>query len=195
MTPAAWPALSAEIARCRQCADRLPLGPRPIFAGSATARLRLISQAPGRKAHLAGVPFADASGDRLRDWLGITPEVFYDERQVAILPMGFCYPGTGASGDLPPRPECAPAWRRELLGHLTQVRLTLVIGQYAQHYYLRDEGKDSLTETVLNWADYGPAWLPLPHPSPRNTFWLKKNPWFEQEVIPHLQQRVAPLLL
>ena len=127
--------------------------------------------------------------------LGVDKTTFYDESRIAIMPMGLCYPGRGKSGDLPPRPECAPTWHDKVLMLLPNIELTLLIGQYAQRHYLREAGKDSLTETVRNWADYGPAWLPLPHPSPRNTFWLKKNPWFEQEVIPHLQQRVAPLLL
>ncbi len=139
-------------------------------------------------------PWDDPSGDRLRQWLGVDKATFYDESRIAIMPMGLCYPGKGKSGDLPPRPECAPTWHDKVLMLLPNIELTLLIGQYAQAYYLREAAKGSLTETVRSWTDYGPAWLPLPHPSPRNTFWLRKNPWFEQDVIPHLQQRVAPLL-
>jgi len=145
--------------------------------------------------HASGIPWDDPSGDRLRHWLGVDKTTFYDESRIAIMPMGLCYPGKGKSGDLPPRPECAPTWHDKVLMLLPNIELTLLIGQYSQQYYLGKAGKGSLTETVRQWADYGPAWLPLPHPSPRNTFWLRKNPWFEQDVLPHLQQRVAPLLL
>mgnify|MGYP002146570454 CR=1 FL=1 len=185
--------LLRAVRACALCAEHLPMGPRPVLQCHGSARILIAGQAPGRKVHASGVPFQDASGDRLRDWLGITPEVFYDERQVAILPMGFCYPGTGASGDLPPRPECAPAWRRELLGHLTQVRLTLVIGQYAQHHHLPAAG-GSVTAVVQSWRAHWPDVVPLPHPSPRNNRWLARNPWFEQELLPALRQRVAEVL-
>lgn len=157
-----------------------------------SARLLIAGQAPGRKVHESGIPFDDASGDRLRAWLGLTREVFYDARKVAIVPMGFCFPGTGKSGDHPPRPECAPLWRERLLAGLSKVRLTLVIGQYAMAYHLPNAGA-SLTEAVQNWRSHGPKIMPLPHPSPRNNIWLKRNPWFEAEVLPDLQQRVASL--
>lgn len=186
--------LFAQIRACRLCEAHLPLGPRPVIRGSEHARLLIIGQAPGTRVHASGIPWDDPSGDRLRQWLGVDKATFYDESRIAIMPMGLCYPGKSKSGDLPPRPECAPTWHDKVLMLLPNIELTLLIGQYAQAYYLRDAAKGSLTETVRSWADYGPAWLPLPHPSPRNTFWLKKNPWFEQDVVPHLQQRVAPLL-
>lgn len=185
--------LLAQVHACTLCAQALPLGPKPILQVHPEARVLVASQAPGRKAHQSGIPFDDASGDRLRDWMGLSRERFYDPRQVAILPMGFCYPGKGASGDLPPRRECAPAWREALLGQLAGVELTLVIGQYAQGWHLPGR-KASLTETVRAWRDYGPALLPLPHPSPLNNLWLSRNPWFEAEVVPMLRQRVAALL-
>ena len=153
------------------------------------ARILIAGQAPGRRVHESGVPFDDPSGERLRDWLGIDRDTFYDERRIAILPMGFCYPGTGKSGDLPPRPECAPAWRTALLELLTGVRLTLVIGQYAQAWHLPD-ARRNLTETVRAWREYDPGVIPLPHPSPRNNIWLKKNPWFGEELLPKLRERV-----
>ncbi|QXC31753.1 uracil-DNA glycosylase family protein [Aeromonas sp. FDAARGOS 1409] len=186
--------LFEQIRACRLCEAYLPLGPRPVIRGNERARLLIIGQAPGTRVHASGIPWDDPSGDRLRQWLGVDKSVFYDESRIAIMPMGLCYPGRGKSGDLPPRPECAPTWHDKVLMLLPNIELTLLIGQYAQAYYLREVAKGSLTETVRHWADYGPAWLPLPHPSPRNTLWLKKNPWFEQAVIPHLQQRVAPLL-
>lgn len=157
------------------------------------ARVLIAAQAPGRKVHETGIPFNDASGERLREWMGVTRETFYDPKRMAILPMGFCYPGTGKSGDLPPRPECAPAWRDRLLRHLRQLELTLVIGQYAHAYHLADE-KSSLTETVKNWQAHWPKIIPLPHPSPRNNIWLKRNPWFEKELVPRLRRRVSEVL-
>lgn len=187
------PALLREVRSCTLCAKHLPLGPRPVLQMSGTARILVAGQAPGRKVHASGQPFTDASGDRLRDWLGVTEEVFYDPRQIAILPMGFCYPGTGKSGDLPPRPECAPAWRDRLLGHLPDLALTLVIGRYAIAYHLPD-ARGSLTELVRAWKSHGPSIMPLPHPSPRNNIWLRKNPWFEREVLPALRDRVGALL-
>jgi uracil-DNA glycosylase len=182
-----------QVRSCELCAKSLPLGPRPVLQMHAAARILIVGQAPGRKVHETGIPFNDASGDRLRAWLGITRETFYDARKVAILPMGFCYPGTGKSGDWPPRQECAPAWRLPLLSHLTNLQLTLVIGQYAMAYHLPNE-KASLTDVVQAWRKHWPRIVPLPHPSPRNNIWLKRNPWFEQELIPILQVQVAKLL-
>ena len=158
------------------------------------AAILIAGQAPGRRVHESRTPFDDPSGERLRDWMGIDRETFYDPRRVAILPMGFCYPGTGRSGDLPPRPECAGKWRAPLLALLPAVRLTLVIGQYALDWHLKDRQEKSLTQTVRNWKAYWPKVLPLPHPSPRNNIWLKKNPWFQGDVLPGLQARVRSLL-
>jgi uracil-DNA glycosylase len=186
-------ALLDEVSRCQRCVAYLPHGARPVVQLHPDARILIASQAPGRKVHESGVPFNDASGERLRDWMGVTRDIFYDARKIAILPMGFCFPGTGKSGDLQPRPECAPAWRKPLLAHLNRVELTLVIGQYAQAYHLPQQNS-SLTETVKSWRDFFPAILPLPHPSPRNNLWLRRNPWFEQEVLPALQQRVRQVL-
>lgn len=160
---------------------------------SPEARILIAGQAPGRKVHESGVPFDDASGDRLRDWLGVSKEQFYDAKFIAILPMGFCYPGTGKSGDLPPRPECAPAWREQVLARLKKLQITLVVGQYAQAYHLQSEA-GSVTDLVLAWRKSWPHVVPLPHPSPRNNLWLKRNPWFEAELIPALRKRVSKLL-
>lgn len=187
------PQLLTEIRACTLCTEHLPLGPRPVVQADARARILIVGQAPGRKVHETGLPFNDASGDRLRAWLGMSREVFYDESQVAIVPMGFCFPGTGKSGDLPPRPECAPAWREPLLAHLKNVELVLVIGQYAQAWHLPDQGP-TLTHVVQGWRKHWPQTLPLPHPSPRNNAWFKRNPWFAEEVVPLLQERVAELL-
>lgn len=185
--------LLTEVRACTLCADHLPLGPRPVVQAHTAARILIVGQAPGRKVHETGLPFNDASGDRLRAWLGMTREVFYDPKQVATLPMGFCFPGTGKSGDLPPRPECAPAWRSPLLAHLKHIQLTLVIGQYAQAYHLPDDS-GSVTEVVQAWRKHWPHLVPLPHPSPRNNLWLKRNPWFEKKLIPVLRARVAEVL-
>ena len=186
-------ALLSEVRACVLCAEHLPLGPRPVVQMHRSARILIAGQAPGRKVHETGVPFSDASGDRLRTWLGLSREEFYDAEQVAILPMGFCFPGTGRSGDLPPRPECAPAWRAALLSHLKHLRLTLVIGQYAQAYHLPNEAA-SVTGAVQAWRKNWPHTVPLPHPSPRNNLWLKRNPWFETELVPALRRRVAEVL-
>jgi len=186
-------ALLREVRACTRCAQHLPLGPRPVVQVHESARILIAGQAPGRKVHDTGVPFNDASGERLRAWLGLSREIFYDAERIAILPMGFCFPGTGKSGDLPPRPECAPAWRAALLSRLTNLQLTLVIGQYAQAYHLPGAG-ESLTEVVQAWRQHWPAIIPLPHPSPRNNLWLKRNPWFEQELIPALRNRVTQVL-
>ena len=185
--------LLTEVRACTLCAEHLPLGPRPVLQVHASAQILIAGQAPGRKVHETGIPFDDASGDRLRNWLGVSREVFHDARQVAILPMGFCFPGTGKSGDLPPRPECAPAWRASLLSHLKHLKLTLVIGQYAMAYHLPHEA-GTLTEIVQTWQKYWPHTVPLPHPSPRNNRWLKRNPWFEKDLVPLLQSRISGIL-
>ena len=185
--------LVESVRRCRICEKSLPLGPRPVLQVDSRATILIAGQAPGRRVHETGVPFDDPSGDRLRDWLGITRDVFYDATKVAILPMAFCYPGTGKSGDLPPRPECEPAWRQQLLDHLENIELTLVIGQYAQKSHLPN-AKKNLTETVRAWKDYGKSVIPLPHPSPRNNIWLKKNPWFAELLLPHLKRSVRKAL-
>jgi uracil-DNA glycosylase len=178
---------------CDLCAAHLPHGPNPIIQIDPRARILIAGQAPGRKVHESGVPFNDASGERLRDWMGVTRAAFYDASRIAILPMGFCYPGTGKSGDLAPRPECAAHWRQALLEQLTEVRLTLVIGQYALAYNL-PQRPATLTDTVKAWREYFPAVLPLPHPSPRNNIWLRRNTWFEEDVVPALRQRVQQVL-
>ena len=187
--------LLAEIRACQLCAAHLPHGIRPVLQASTTSRLLIVSQAPGRKVHASGVPFDDVSGDRLRHWLGIDRAAFYDAQRIAIVPMGFCYPGSGRSGDLPPRPECAPTWHPRLLPLLTQVGLTLAIGRYAQVGLLGSRAATSLTDTVRDWRTHlARGLLPLPHPSPRNQAWLKHHPWFEQELLPVLRERVATLL-
>lgn len=187
-------ALLAEIRACRLCAEHLPLGPRPILRASATARLLVVGQAPGTRVHATGIPWNDPSGDRLRQWLDLDRERFYDEARVAIVPMAFCYPGKGASGDLPPRPECRQTWHPRLIPRLPHIELTLAIGRYAQAYFLGERRRRTLTETVRAWREYAPAVLPLPHPSPRNVGWFKANPWFEAELVPALRERVALLL-
>lgn len=188
------PPLLSDIRACRLCAQHLPHEPRPVVQASATARLLIIGQAPGRRVHETGIPWNDPSGDRLRDWLAIPRDIFYDPAQVAIVPTAFCYPGKGRSGDLPPRAECAPAWHPQLLAAMPDVQLTLLIGRYAQEAYLRDNDKRTLTETVAAFAEYLPHYFPLPHPSPRNQAWWKANPWFGQEVLPVLRERVAKAL-
>lgn len=185
--------LLAEVRACTHCADVLPLGPRPVFQLDPQARILIAAQAPGRRVHETGLPFNDPSGDRLRTWLGVDCATFYDARKLALVPMGLCYPGTGKAGDLPPRPECAALWRAPLLATLQQLELTLVVGQYALAYHLPDAPK-TLTETVRQWPRYWPDVLPLPHPSPRNNLWLRRNPWFEAEVVPVLRARVAEIL-
>ena len=192
-TSNAFRELLASVKACRLCESALPLGPRPVLQVDPRARILIAGQAPGRRVHESGVPFDDPSGERLRDWLGVTRDVFYDPRQVAILPMGFCYPGTGKSGDLPPRPECEKAWREPLMQSLGNIRLTLVIGQYAQRWHLSQLQKN-LTETVRAWQDYGQGVIPLPHPSPRNNIWIKKNPWFAESLLPALKQATRAAL-
>lgn len=178
---------------CTYCSG-LPLGARPVFQASPKAEILVAGQAPGRKAHETGIPFDDASGDRLRHWMGVDRDTFYDPGLIAIVPMGFCYPGTGPSGDLPPRAECAPKWREAFLEALPNVSLTLVIGRYAKDYHIPESRKETLTATVSRWRHYWPSVVPLPHPSPRNNRWLARNPFFEQEVLPVLQERVQTLI-
>ncbi|MGB2078888.1 MAG: uracil-DNA glycosylase family protein [Vibrio sp.] len=185
--------LISQIQQCHHCQAHLPLPAKPIVQLAPEAKILIIGQAPGIKAHQAGIAFDDASGERLRDWLGVSRSQFYDPKLFAIMPMGFCYPGTGKSGDLAPRKECAPLWHPAVLSHLSQVQLTLLIGQYAQRQYLTPKPK-TLTETVKAWQQYQEQGLPLPHPSPRNNIWLKKNPWFEQELLPSLKSQVADIL-
>jgi uracil-DNA glycosylase len=188
-------ALLTEIRACQLCATQLQDGPRPVLQASASSRLLIVSQAPGRKVHVTGIPFNDVSGDRLRDWLGLDRDTFYDAQRIAIVPMGFCFPGSGRTGDLPPRPECAPAWHPKLLPLLKRVQLTLAIGQYAQAGILGDKRGASLTETMQVWREHlARGVLPLPHPSPRNRRWLKRNPWFEAELLPVLRREVARVL-
>lgn len=192
----AFQRLLAEVRACQLCADALEHGARPVVQLAPTARILVAGQAPGRRVHETGVPFDDPSGDRLRAWMGVDAATFYDPNQIAILPMGFCYPGTGRSGDLPPRPECAPAWRKDLLAQLPDLHLILVIGQYAQRWHLGSKAQN-VTDTVRNWRAWcteTPARLPLPHPSPRNNLWLKRNPWFTEEVLPYLRRRVRAAL-
>lgn len=187
--------LLAEIRACRLCATSLQDGVRPVLQASASSRLLIVSQAPGRKVHATGIPFNDVSGDRLRDWLGVDRDTFYDAQRVAIVPMGFCFPGSGRSGDLPPRPECAPMWHPKLLPMLKRVQLTLAIGQYAQAGMLGGQRGASLTETMQAWREHlAHGILPLPHPSPRNRLWLKRNPWFESELLPVLRSEVKRVL-
>ena len=185
--------LLKEVRGCTICAEHLPQGPRPVLQADARARILIAGQAPGSKVHSSGVPFDDASGERLRQWMGLAREQFYDPELVAILPMGFCYPGAGSSGDLPPRKECAAQWRARLLQAMPRIELTLVIGQYAMAWHLPGAMAKNLTETVRAWRDYGPQVLPLPHPSPRNNIWLKANPWFTAELVPAVQGRVRSL--
>lgn len=185
----------AQARACRLCEAHLPLGPRPVLRARSSARILIVGQAPGTKVHETGVPWNDASGDRLRDWLALDRETFYDEARIAIVPMGFCYPGRDArGGDKPPRPECAPTWHPPLLQHLPRIELTLLVGSYAQRYYLKERRAASLTETVRAWRAYAPTAIPLPHPSWRNTAWLRRNPWFDAELVPALRARVAAFL-
>ena len=186
--------LVQEIRSCTLCTEHLPLGPRPIIQVSSAANILIVGQAPGSRVHETGIPFNDPSGDRLREWMGIDKEVFYDDSRIALVPMGFCFPGTGKSGDLPPRPECAATWRVKLLERLPNIKLTIVVGQYAQAWHLDKSNKANLTETVVAWKSYWPKAIPLPHPSPRNNIWLKKNPWFEVEVLHSLRRKVKALL-
>ncbi len=188
-------ALWDEVRGCTLCAADLPLGPRPVLRPSATARLLIVGQAPGTKVHESGVPWNDPSGDRLRGWMGVGRETFYDRRRIAIVPMGFCYPGRlPRGGDAPPRPECAPQWHAALLALMPAVELTLLVGGYAQAHYLGGRRGRTLTETVSRWRDFLPAYLPTPHPSWRTRGWVARTPWFEAELLPDLRARVAALV-
>lgn len=186
--------LLAQVSNCVICEADLPLGARPVIQFNPSARILIAGQAPGLKVHQTGIPFNDASGQRLRQWLGLSKDDFYDATKIAILPMGFCYPGKGKSGDLPPRKECAPAWRAQLLAALPNIKLTIVLGKYAQAYHLPQTKHLSLTELVKSWREYWPTTLPLPHPSPRNNIWLANNPWFERDVVPELADAVQSIL-
>lgn len=184
--------LLAEIRACRHCEDHLPLGPNPVVRASESARMVIVGQAPGTRVHATGIPWNDPSGDRLRDWLAMDREAFYDEARLAIVPMGLCYPGRGKFGDLPPRPECAPLWHERLFEQMPHIELVLLVGSYAQNHYL-GRSRDTLAQRVQDWQSVGPRFFPLPHPSPRNTLWLRRNPWFEAEVVPALRERVECL--
>jgi len=185
--------LLKDIDACTVCAEHLEHDPRPVVQVGSHARIVIIGQAPGRKVHESGIPWDDASGRTLRKWLDLTDEQFYDPAVVALIPMGFCYPGSAKSGDNPPRPECAPLWHEELLGYLPEERLEIIIGMYAQKRYISDR-KKTLTETVANWRDYLPTQVVLPHPSPRNQHWLAKNPWFLDETVPAIQSQISHVL-
>lgn len=189
--------LLKQVRDCRLCEPELPLGANPVVRAKRSARILIIGQAPGTKVHDSGVPWNDPSGKRLREWMQLDDQVFYDQTKIAIMPMGFCYPGKGHSGDLPPRKECAPLWHKKLLGHTPNIKLTLLIGQYAHKYYLGDSefyNGNTVTETVISWKEFAPKYFPLPHPSPRNALWLKKNSWFETKTIPQLRKQVRKAL-
>lgn len=186
--------LKSEISKCTICREGLGFEPRPVFAFTKKSKIIIIGQAPGSIVHRTGVPWDDKSGENLRSWMGIDDETFYDESKIAIVPMGFCYPGKGKSGDLPPRKECAPTWHHLILNYLEAPELILLIGKYAQDYYLKENTKRNLTETVRNYKEYLPQHFVLPHPSPRNNIWMKKNEWFKEEVLPALKKKVKMLI-
>ena len=186
--------LLAEIRKCTACAKHLPLGPRPVIQISPSSKIMIIGQAPGSKVHTSGVPWDDASGEELRWWLGVTQDQFYDRNLFGLMPMGFCYPGKGPSGDLPPRQECAPLWHAQILKRLKRIELTILIGQYSQRYYLGDKFNPSITENVKNFKKFLPHYFPLVHPSPRNRIWQKKNEWFLKKNVPVLQKMVSEII-
>lgn len=179
---------------CRACEPQLPLGARPVLQAGEMARILVVGQAPGAKVHASGVPWDDRSGERLREWMGIDGPSFYDASRIALVPMGFCYPGRGKGGDLPPRRECAELWLDRMLARLRHVELTLLVGQYAQRHFLAGRRRKTLTETTRCWGDYAPRFVPLPHPSPRNTAWFQRNRWFDEELLPVLRRRVHAVL-
>ena len=184
--------LLCEIRDCRVCKDHLPLGPNPIIEANKSSKIVLISQAPGRIVHESGIAWNDQSGKKLREWLGVDNDTFYDTDNFAILPMGFCYPGKAKTGDLPPRKECAPMWHESVWDALKNVELKILIGAYASNYYLASNLK--LTEKVKDYQSYLPEFWPVPHPSPVNRFWRSKNPWFEENVVPHLQEKIQQII-
>lgn len=186
--------VAAAARACQLCAPQLAHGVRPVFQGSATARILIAGQAPGVRVHTSGLPFDDASGERLRAWLGLARDVFYDASRIAIVPMGFCFPGSGKSGDLPPRRECAPLWRARLLAAMPDIRLTILLGQYAAAWHVPHSGKAPLGALVAEWRQHLPALVVLPHPSPRNALWLHRHPWVEADIVPALQTRVRTVL-
>ncbi len=186
-------ALLAAVRDCRACEAHLPLGPRPVLRAGETARILIVGQAPGARVHATGIPWDDLSGERLRAWMGVDKEMFYDESRVAIIPMGYCYPGRGTGGDISPRRECAALWLDQLLARLPRIELTLLIGQYAQRHFLGSRRKPSLAETAKGWREYAPHFIPLPHPSPRNQPWFKRHPWFERQLVPVLRARIKAL--
>lgn len=186
--------LLGEIRSCETCKDYLPFFPKPVLRANPKSRILIVGQAPGTKVQNTGIPWNDASGKELRRWMGVSDETFYNEEIFAIVPMGFCYPGKGKSGDLPPRKECAPLWHRKLLDQMPHIELTILIGIYAHQYYLKDLAEKNLTENVRNYKRFLPDYFPLVHPSPRNKLWQKRNPWFEHEVVPELRQTVQQIL-
>lgn len=183
-----------RVKACQICEGKLPLGPRPVFSIHPKSKILIIGQAPGTKVHATGVPWNDPSGEELRRWLNVDRDTFYNPEIFGIMPMGFCYPGRGKSGDLPPMPECAPNWHGQLKNLMPEISLSLLIGSYAQGYYLKDRMKQNLTETVRAFEEYLPEFFPLVHPSPRNRLWMKRNPWFEEKVIPELQALIHQFL-
>ncbi|MEX2568759.1 MAG: uracil-DNA glycosylase family protein [Cyclobacteriaceae bacterium] len=186
--------LIQRIKQCTICETHLPLGPNPVLSTSKNSRILVVGQAPGTKVHATGIPWNDASGRELRRWMGVDSELFYDPDIFGIVPMGFCYPGKGKGGDLPPSPECAPTWHPLLWENMPHIQLVLLIGQYAQKYYLGKQRRKNLTETVKNFQDYGPYFFPLVHPSPRNKMWQRRNPWFGDQVVPELRKRLSLII-
>lgn len=186
--------LLKQIRSCQECINHLPYEPRPIMNASTSSKIVIVGQAPGRKVHDSGIPWNDKSGEQLRNWMNVTSKEFYNPELFAIIPMGFCYPGKGKSGDMPPRPECAPLWHQKIFSQMNEIKLILLIGQYSLKYYLGSSKKRNLTETVKNYKTYLPKFFPLPHPSPRNRYWLSKNPWFEKELLPEFKLLISKIL-